>query len=454
LIIIGKIKKGCLGGPFFDFFTLEGRKTTFLLHITITKVGPTPESFMSGLDRLLSPILNFIASSGSTCEGFRTAPSSPPASFHSAFLLSEINRAWENLSLAGSRVHHLLRDQISNGDETISEHLDSWGEPGEVIRTGSLLVFLEQNPALTVDQFHWIGRLPQPFRDQFWQRALAVLENRGVEFNREEMGSYDQFIGLLHRNGITYDGRAHSLETALHLLHQRRHLSDAGRDRPLAVVIVNIDDYNGAFEAPFLIDDFSRSGRYDVVYLEACSDRQAREALGSLYQTTGGRRIEALVLGGHGSRTSLQLGKTGSCGSGDPDAPWIDVADLENGEWRSLDTYLSPTAHVILWACSNGAPEEAPPAQNLRIPNLADEFASALPGRTIHATETPNNIAGITFTSVGIPVITWQDDTAHVVRSSCGEAAKAVADTSDRGLVPRALLDWQEEVEHWVSSLA
>ena len=115
--------------------------------------GPMPESFMSGLDRLQN-LRHSSVSSDRFCEPVVEARSSSFSLSDPASLLSEMNRVWEGLSLNASRVHHLLRDQIYNGGEVISERLESLGEPGDTLRAGALLIFLERNPALWVDQFH------------------------------------------------------------------------------------------------------------------------------------------------------------------------------------------------------------------------------------------------------------------------------------------------------------
>jgi len=364
-----------------------------------------------------------------------------------------MNQAWERLSVVGTRVHHVLRDQVFNGGRIVSDRLHSLGEPGNTLLQGGLILFMARNPSLTVDQFHWIGDLPEPFRQRFWEEALEVLENRGVDFPREEMKTYDQFTDLLHRNGISYDDRIRSLETALHLLHLRRHPEEAGRERSLAVVVANIDDHNGAFASTFVIDDLVRGGRYDVVYFEAGSDHEAMGHLYTLSQQTGGREIDAFVIGGHGTRTSLLIGKHDRplAEVSDSDAPWLDVGDLRRGEWSGLNSLLAPGAHVILWACSNGAPEEegAHANRNQILHNLADELALSLPGRTIHATETPNNIAGIAFDLNGSPVLTWWEDRPHVVRSS-PQGTETVAEARDWGILPRPLVEIMDEVDEWM----
>lgn len=329
------------------------------------------------------------------------------------------------------RWNQILRNQAFHGARLLGEELHSWGAPGDTLIQAGVMMGLARQPRIGADHFHAIGELSEPFRQFFWDRTLRDLERRGVPFPREHMRSYDDFIRHMEDNGISFHRRIHSLETAITLVENHRHLSEMGRDRPLAVIIANTGDHNGAFEDSLVIDDLVRSGRFDVVYEEVHTDHEAMSRLLRIHQTAEGRQIDTLMIAGHGSPTSLELGQDVST-----DQSFIDVEDFSQGEFALLPNLIAPDGEVLLWACSTGGtPEGGSSHSNVGSINLADQVSHHLPGRTIHATEMPNNIVGLSVTEEGGLAITWEHDAVHVVRTSPESGLAPVTDTEDTGVL-------------------
>jgi|GEM_PF-5299148 HEAT repeat protein len=117
-------------------------------------------------------------------------------------------------------------------------------------------------------------------------------------------------------------------------------------ERPLAVVVYPKTDWNGAFyESPVAKELVSHG--YRVMYYEASSDE---ETVQCLRRATAAQQAAVIVLGGHGTKTSLTL----SDASGE--AAEIDISD--EVQLRRASGALEDGGQIILESCSTGAEKE------------------------------------------------------------------------------------------------
>jgi hypothetical protein len=266
---------------------------------------------------------------------------------------------------------------------------------------------------------------------QVWDAALDRLEEDGIDFPRDEVSTYEDYLSYLAKNGIRFPERIKSLKTAFTIAGNKARLADPDRatelgvERPIAVVIGPKTDWNQAFTARHgfpLLDTLVEDGSFDVIYIESGSDREAAQALKMVKLQTGSR-IHTAIIGGHGTRQSIQLGADGGT-----DDNTLDVQDLEEDRlFDGMDDVMEEGGQIILWSCSNGAPLqpeeeedddwnpwrlEGPiwaPVERKRPPpvqvteqnryNMAEAVSRAVPERAVIAVQVPSNIRSLTIDS-------------------------------------------------------
>lgn len=173
-------------------------------------------------------------------------------------------------------------------------------------------------------------------------------------------------------------GRFDTPEAMEEILENRR-APEAVDHRPLAVVILSKDDWNGAFKVP---NYAALTEGYRVLYYEADDDTDIRAAV---LEATTSQKASLLVVGGHGERERLALGAS------DPrfgevnedEADYLDLTDRADLEGLSARTEAG--AHVVLLSCSNGEGRGA-------VENVANLVAAAFPAQTIWSSTTPSNL--------------------------------------------------------------
>ncbi len=206
-------------------------------------------------------------------------------------------------------------------DHRVARKLEgqAWNDPGfvaDMVRYNPL-VFRSMGPARQL----WL----QTFEAEEVARATAQLERfDDCDFNQARFEKREWLLWELVRNRT--DGRE--------------------RDpRPRAVAVYPKDDHNGAFKKPKIA---GLTDRYRVMYYEA----DDVEGLGrAIREGTRVKPAEVLMIAGHGSPSSLQLGK----GTQRPD----DMSRLRTRHAGELARMvprhrLAPGARVSLMSCKTG----------------------------------------------------------------------------------------------------
>jgi hypothetical protein len=293
-----------------------------------------------------------------------------------------------------------------------------------------------------------LKRFEGPEGQRIWEAALDRLDEEGIDYPRDEVGTYEDYLRFLSDHGVDFPRRIQSLKTAFSLAANNARLGDPerekeiGNERPIAVVIGPKTDWNGAFEARCfpMLDSLIENGSFDVLYVECGSDEEAAQALRQIRHQSG-RRIHTAVIAGHGSRQTLQLGDVGTL-----DENQLDVQDIEeDGLFHDLNDILDPDGQIILWSCSNGAPlpsDEAEeeeedrwgrirmfdpfgrdrragdpppkpdpkPASEAERYNMAEAVSHRVPGREVLAVKVPSNIRSVYFNPFTLRArVGWHD---------------------------------------------
>lgn len=240
-------------------------------------------------------------------------------------------------------------------------------------------------------------------RDALWSAALKELKRSGKSLPWHEIRTYDAFQRYLYDAGIQYPQRIQSIVTGIKLAENAQNLSKLGSERPIAVVLSNKADYNGAFEAKHfpMLDRLVQSRQFDVVTFEVGGDFEAAAALMSVYQASG-HKVALTVFSGHGDGEALTFSeKWGERGA-------LDVDDLRKKTYLTglLQTAIADNGQVFLDSCFSGA-EDVPL-------NLGDAMAAALPGRDIFGTSVENTPTDIEISNGRLRRVDFQYGNAYV----------------------------------------
>ncbi|MCC6273523.1 MAG: hypothetical protein IT572_08655 [Deltaproteobacteria bacterium] len=251
-------------------------------------------------------------------------------------------------------------------------------------------------PDRVLENFHMLDHVEGREREECWAAALDKLKSQGKDMPWNEMRTYSDFLGYLNAGGIFYVERVLSVECAVQLVENRRRLSSLGSDRPIVVVVGNKNDHNQAFAAKYgaLLDKLVEIDRFDVVYFEVESDREAVAALTRVYQTSG-HKVSLAVFSGHGSPDSVRFG------GGDDDETWLDVSDFTDDPnlVAAMDEAIAEDGQVLYQACSTGSPELSE--------NLMRVTAKALPGREVFGTSIANSLDDLRFQGARLRDVKW-----------------------------------------------
>lgn len=159
-------------------------------------------------------------------------------------------------------------------------------------------------------------------------------------------------------------------------------IGKADMRRKTAFVVLNKDDYNGAFlQMAHLYQSLIDKG-YNLILCEANTDMGVAERFfnyGRLQRDSGKishfkpgaqdhTRYDFVVIGGHGNPSSIQMGKDNG---GPSESSYLDLDDYSRlksyGDWRSM---LSKWSAICLVACSTG--KEVKPEQPSNFANMME----------------------------------------------------------------------------------
>lgn len=243
-------------------------------------------------------------------------------------------------------------------------------------------------------------------QNKIWQK-FTKTEDWSALLTEKALQDYSEFKQVLkNRYNIEFLDRFRSLKVLHDILVSRQDRKTAA-SKPLAVIEYPKSDWNGAFEKYPLMDRLTELG-YQVFYYEAATEDDVRRDL-SQATGEGKRKADLIVLGGHGSATTLALrGKDlgGSMEEMNDEINYLDSGDFEKPTPDiPLSSFIKPNGDLILNSCSNGGGRETNPN------NLANTIARHLPqGVRIHASDRPMNIADVSHGTDGRPTVTWTEE--------------------------------------------
>lgn len=177
----------------------------------------------------------------------------------------------------------------------------------------------------------------------------AELVNYNIFDNLSKMMEMeDQYPGLpkvlFNEFGIRVFNR-YTMETLLELCDNK------DKDNiPYGIIIQPINDWNGAFEQPKLIDELNSDlkGKYYLRIFE-CSDKlEIAKALGKLARRYQAHKISFAIIGGHGTKTSIQFGKRFT------ERDILHLEDFTDPRMLHNQSYFEQNPTIILKSCSTG----------------------------------------------------------------------------------------------------
>ena len=250
-------------------------------------------------------------------------------------------------------------------------------------------------------------RMKQEIGDIFY--ALLVLNEKGAVINVAQYFNIDFFLRY-----------PPELLQELAMLTENRHLNE---DKPLAIVVLTKEDYNGAFYADHEIYKTMLS-QYRVVVYEAGSENDFSMVLKTARMNFG--YVHTAVFGAHGTAHSMDLGQGEEPGPGNSKMSnaefreryehlFLDVTDIKKLPAFFSDVFLpDKPAYIFLMACSTGKKEHS---QLSRL-NMEETIAASVPPNvSVIAPEEDASIVGIALTrKFGpfgqlVPVMSYSYDT-------------------------------------------
>lgn len=187
------------------------------------------------------------------------------------------------------------------------------------------------------------------------------------------------------RSFTSYPERFETFGTFISAWLSSRNLGNGGNDRPVALLIYNTEDWNGAFAEYPLVKTLVDSCKFRVVYKEVSTDTEAELAIADACAKSG-QKIHTLVFAGHGAANELRFGTD----DGVPDeTAKLNRGDFNSGVLGDLDGFVDESGQIFLYACSNGS-------QGERGRNLANHVAKRVPpGVKILSSRIPNNVGNV-----------------------------------------------------------
>ena len=196
------------------------------------------------------------------------------------------------------------------------------------------------------------------YKDIFLEEKLWKLLQGDAELNKfftkKELKNQKSFCAALKtKHNIRFLRRFNSLSALIEMLKNRQTANAPNDNRPLCIIIYPKTDGNGAFEIDSNIGQMIKLG-YRVIYHEAGDEKEVAKYLKSA-TANGKYPAKTIILGGHGTSTSLALG--GEDGGWDTynEHLYIDTGDFKGKDELQLARYLQPGGDLLLNSCSNGA---------------------------------------------------------------------------------------------------
>lgn len=257
-----------------------------------------------------------------------------------------------------------------------------------------------------------------------WQMFLTLYKGPiQSHLQPSEYRDHSSMIAALkQRYNIEYPERFLSADILFNIIDQRALASDSNNSQPSAVLVYPKTDRNTAFTQYPVAERLMALG-YRVYYHEAGTDEEITTILETA-TAAGKKKASVVVLAGHGTPDSLQLGardigeeRTAHL------KKFLDVTDFQSGCKIDFRKYLAPDGDLLLYSCSNGSGGEKNPN------NLANTMARHNPGVIIHASTLPANIASLDADiENGRPRlrVKWTEDSYYSpnARSQHGPSAK------------------------------
>ena len=170
-------------------------------------------------------------------------------------------------------------------------------------------------------------------------------------------------------------------------------LTKASPQKPLAVIIHNKNDNNEVFSNVFYITELLHVlDHYSVCLFEADNRTEAFEYIKrAATASKKPRKISLLVLGGHGTPYSLNLGKTDDTEYADDERKQLEreqeryFSILDTARFAEMGRYVAPRGKIVLVSCSTGR----------YIPNgknLAQVIAENIPHATVYAPQVDTHL--------------------------------------------------------------
>lgn len=230
-----------------------------------------------------------------------------------------------------------------------------------------------RNPAAAAP----LSQLPPDLLSKTWEIVRAYAKKTNLDFPPGTMDSIASFNEFMAQH-TQFPERFDTIPD-VHEVFVNGEKSDD--PRPVALLLYNTDDWNGAFHSSDVIGNIVDSKKFRVVYREVSADNEVTEALDTFSP------VHTLVLAGHGSKTTLRLGKTTP--ERDQDTALVDTADYDNCD-DAKQSYFVPDGQILLYACSNGEGGEDDD-------NLHNAMALSFPGVSILSSPEPSNIDHLNF---------------------------------------------------------
>ncbi len=157
-------------------------------------------------------------------------------------------------------------------------------------------------------------------------------------------------------------------------------------DKPVALVILNRNDWNGAFNNEDWLYN-SLSSKYHLLITEASEDEGIRLQLGKANEKFG--KIGLILIGGHGYQYGINLGK------GDDDKSYLDSTDEDI--FNAIKSSTKDDAVVVLQSCSTGKGD-----------NPIADYIKTYSQRIVFAPICPANIQKFVFNDEGLKNVEYQ----------------------------------------------
>ena len=172
----------------------------------------------------------------------------------------------------------------------------------------------------------------------------------------------------------------------------------ASRIKTLAVIVHNKNDAGGAFTNENYLNQLLHVLDHYAVYV--CETDNRADAFRHIERAALAgekpRKISLLVLGGHGTPYSLNLGETDDSEYADDERKQLEreqeryFSIFDGARFAEMGRYIAPRGKIVLVSCSTG--RDIPNKKN-----LAQVIADAIPHATVYAPQTQTHVHKFVF---------------------------------------------------------